>query len=168
VGDLLWLFVLDPISFFFFFYYYSFFTVQSLSPSQSIIFTDITKENLSSLTLTVKKKIYKLIDKNSLKYYTNKKNIRENNWIDLATTFNVCSPFIYAWILNFLCMWVHCCSLQRRQKRASDPVTDGCEPPCGCWELNSGSLEEQSVLLTAEPSLQPNTWLLNLIIWCIS
>jgi hypothetical protein len=31
---------------------------------------------------------------------------------------------------------------------------DGCEPPCGCWELNSGPLEEQSVLLTAEPSLQ--------------
>jgi hypothetical protein len=29
-----------------------------------------------------------------------------------------------------------------------------CEPPCGCWELNSGPLEEQSALLTAEPSLQ--------------
>jgi hypothetical protein len=36
-----------------------------------------------------------------------------------------------------------------------DPITDGCEPPCGCWELNSGPLEEQSVLLTAEPSFQP-------------
>jgi hypothetical protein len=35
------------------------------------------------------------------------------------------------------------------QKRASDPITDGCEPPCGCWELNSGPLEEQSVLLTS-------------------
>ena len=32
------------------------------------------------------------------------------------------------------------------QKRASDPITDGCEPPCGCWELNSGPLEEQLVL----------------------
>ena len=30
----------------------------------------------------------------------------------------------------------------------SDPIADGCEPPCGCWELNSGPLEEQSVLLT--------------------
>jgi hypothetical protein len=29
-----------------------------------------------------------------------------------------------------------------------------CEPPCGCWELNSGRLEEQPVLLTTEPSLQ--------------
>ena len=28
------------------------------------------------------------------------------------------------------------------------------EPPCGCWKLNSGPLEEQSVLLTTEPSLQ--------------
>jgi hypothetical protein len=41
------------------------------------------------------------------------------------------------------------------QKKASDPITDGCEPPCGCWELNSELREEQSVLLTTEPSLQP-------------
>jgi hypothetical protein len=34
-----------------------------------------------------------------------------------------------------------------------DPFMDGCEPPCGCWELNSGPLEEPSVLLTEEPSL---------------
>jgi hypothetical protein len=41
------------------------------------------------------------------------------------------------------------------QQRASDLITDGCEPPCGCWGLSSGPLEEQSVLLTSEPSLQP-------------
>ena len=41
------------------------------------------------------------------------------------------------------------------QKRASDPITDGCELPCGFWELNSGLLEKQSVLLTTEPSPQP-------------
>ncbi|EDL30227.1 mCG1049180 [Mus musculus] len=29
------------------------------------------------------------------------------------------------------------------------------EPPCGCWDLNSGPSEEQSVLLTPEPSLWP-------------
>jgi hypothetical protein len=40
--------------------------------------------------------------------------------------------------------------------RVSDlGITDSCELPCGCWELNSGPLEEQSVLLTTEPSLQP-------------
>ena len=28
------------------------------------------------------------------------------------------------------------------------------ESPCGCRELNSGSLQEQQVLLAAEPSVQ--------------
>jgi hypothetical protein len=46
---------------------------------------------------------------------------------------------------------------EKKKKRASDPITDGCEPPCGCWDLNSGPLEEQWVLLTAEPSLQPSS-----------
>jgi hypothetical protein len=30
---------------------------------------------------------------------------------------------------------------------------DGPEPPCECWELNSGPQEEQPVLITDEPSL---------------
>jgi len=65
---------------------------------------------------------------------------------------------LISFFLRFIyCMYVstlsHC--LQTDQKKASDPITDGCEPPCGCWELNSGPLEEQSVLLTTEPSLQP-------------
>ena len=33
-------------------------------------------------------------------------------------------------------------------------VRDSSEPPFRGWELNLGSLEEQLVLLTAEPSLQ--------------
>jgi hypothetical protein len=41
------------------------------------------------------------------------------------------------------------------QKRAPDLIIDGYEPPYGCWELNSGPLEEQSLLSTYEPSLQP-------------
>ena len=45
-------------------------------------------------------------------------------------------------------------ALSACQKKASDLIIDGCEPPCGCWELNSGPLEEQPVLLTTEPSLQ--------------
>ena len=36
-------------------------------------------------------------------------------------------------------------------------ATDSCELPCGCWELNPGPLEEQSVLLTTGPSHQPLT-----------
>jgi hypothetical protein len=35
--------------------------------------------------------------------------------------------------------------------RASDLVMDGCEPPCGCGICT----QDQSVLLAAEPSLQP-------------
>jgi hypothetical protein len=38
------------------------------------------------------------------------------------------------------------------QKRALDLITD---PPCGCWDLNSGPLEEQTVFLLTEPSHQP-------------
>lgn len=51
-------------------------------------------------------------------------------------------------------------------------VTDGCEAPCGNWELSPGPLQVQSVLPTAESCLQP--WCLSLrflissIILCIS
>jgi hypothetical protein len=47
------------------------------------------------------------------------------------------------------------CRWLLRPERASDPlelVTDACEPPCECWELNPGPLEDQLVLLTTEPS----------------
>jgi hypothetical protein len=46
--------------------------------------------------------------------------------------------------------------------RSRDLISGGCEPPCGCRDLNSGSSEEQSVLLTAEPSLRPLTILLTI------
>ena len=36
-----------------------------------------------------------------------------------------------------------------------DLSIDAHEPSCGCWDLNSGPSEDQSVLLTAEPSHQP-------------
>ena len=51
------------------------------------------------------------------------------------------------------------------QKRASDLITDDCEPPCGCWELNSEFLEEQPVLLTSEPSRQPHNLLKIVVNW---
>lgn len=34
-------------------------------------------------------------------------------------------------------------------------VTDGREPPCGFWELNCGSLQEQQLSLSSGPLLQP-------------
>jgi hypothetical protein len=52
--------------------------------------------------------------------------------------------------LKIICLWVHCYCLQTHQKSALDPITVVYESPCGCWELNSGPLEEQSVLLTTK------------------
>jgi hypothetical protein len=63
-----------------------------------------------------------------------------------------------------LLIWLRCSCLQTHQKRSSDPITDGCEPPCGCWELNSGPLADQTVHLAPEPSLQP----LLLIFMCVN
>lgn len=51
------------------------------------------------------------------------------------------------------------------QKRVLDSlgagVTDGYEPLGGCWQLDSGPLEKQPVLLPADPSLQPESSGLN-------
>ena len=40
------------------------------------------------------------------------------------------------------------------QKKALELIIYGCNPPCGCWELNSDPLGEQSVLLIVEQSRQ--------------
>jgi hypothetical protein len=52
--------------------------------------------------------------------------------------------------------YVYECSIYMREESVRS-ITDGYEPPCECWELNSGPLEGQAVLLTAEPSLQPRS-----------
>ena len=54
------------------------------------------------------------------------------------------SFFFFKFIYLFI-IWVHCCCLETHQKRATDSIIDSCEPPCGCWELISGHLEEQLV-----------------------
>lgn len=43
-------------------------------------------------------------------------------------------------------------------------ATDGCELPCGCWELYPGPLEEQSVLLTTPMGNEPSPHSLGLFI----
>ena len=53
--------------------------------------------------------------------------------------------------MGLLLMYI--CARRGRQIPGTG-VTDSCELPCGCWELNPGPLEEQPVLLTAEPSPQ--------------
>jgi hypothetical protein len=67
----------------------------------------------------------------------------------------VCLFICFKISLFILCVCAQCCCLQKHQKGPSDPITDGCEPPCNVWELNSGPLEERPVFLTTEPSLQP-------------
>jgi hypothetical protein len=57
------------------------------------------------------------------------------------------------------------CSVNARQKESDPIATDGSQPLCRCWELNLGPLEEQPVLLMAEPPLQllhSNSYLMDL------
>jgi hypothetical protein len=70
--------------------------------------------------------------------------------------------FLLLLLLVFVCLFVYLsiicvCTVVFRHSRREHQifVMDGCELPCGCRDLNSGPLEEQSVLLTAEPSHQP-------------
>ena len=48
----------------------------------------------------------------------------------------VCLVFVFL-RFAYLCMSAVFGCMPAGQKRASDPITDGCEPLCGCWELNS-------------------------------
>ena len=67
--------------------------------------------------------------------------------------------YLFYYVYNILCA-----CMPEVQKRATELITDGCEP-CGCWKLNSGPLEELAMLLTTAPSLQPylgNSLTLNL------
>jgi hypothetical protein len=64
-------------------------------------------------------------------------------------------------LLTLFYLYEYIVAVFRDTTRISDSITDCCEPPCGCWELNSEPLEEQSVLLTAKPSLKHSNTLLN-------
>jgi hypothetical protein len=75
----------------------------------------------------------------------------------LSCSFQICLISFFSFFFIYLYEYTVAVS-DTHQKRASDLITDGCEPPCGCWELNSGPLEQQSVLLTAKPSLQPDLY----------
>lgn len=59
--------------------------------------------------------------------------------------------------LHFMHVWY----LWKPEKGIVTEITDGCEAPYGCWDLNEGPLEDKSLLLIAEPPLQsslPNTY----------
>jgi hypothetical protein len=64
---------------------------------------------------------------------------------------------LMCWFIDL--MYVLCVSVTpgRPGKDAWSPrvAIFSCEAPCGCCESNPRPLQEQQVLLTAEPSLQP-------------
>ena len=62
--------------------------------------------------------------------------------------------FFNLFILCALVFCLHICLCEGVGSPGSR-VTGSCELPCGCWEWNLGLVEERPVLLTAEPSLQP-------------
>jgi hypothetical protein len=62
----------------------------------------------------------------------------------------------------FIVIYIYTIAVFRHARRGCH--MDGCELPCGCWDLNSGPLEEQSVLLPAEPSLQPQSVVLKFLV----
>jgi hypothetical protein len=71
----------------------------------------------------------------------------------------------------FVCLYI--CTLEEGIRSHGATVIDGCELPCGCWELNPGPLQEQAVLLTAEPSLLSLTppflgFLLYFLMWILN
>jgi hypothetical protein len=76
--------------------------------------------------------------------------------------------FLFGFFFKKIYLLLYISALQMHQKRASDLIMDGCEPPCGCWDLNSGPSEEQSVLLTNEPSLQPLVLVLKTGVLCVA
>jgi len=62
--------------------------------------------------------------------------------------------FVFLRFIYLFYVWEFTVAIFQTHQKAPDLITDGCEPPHGCWDLNSGPLEEQTVLLTAEPPLQ--------------
>jgi hypothetical protein len=67
--------------------------------------------------------------------------------------------------MYLLCIQILPAGIPAGQKREPDLTIDDCEPPCDCWKLDSGPLEEQSAFLTIEPSLQ--LWLCVFMCVCV-
>ena len=63
------------------------------------------------------------------------------------SVFLVCMFLYHA---HALCPW----SSEECVRYHETGILDGCEPPCGWWELHPGSLQEQWPSLTTEPCLQ--------------
>ena len=64
---------------------------------------------------------------------------------------------------GFGCMYVCvpcACLVSMEMIDPQNWILSSCEPSSGCWKLNPGPLQEQQVLQTTKPSLQPQVLLL--------
>jgi hypothetical protein len=77
----------------------------------------------------------------------------QSGFLTIEPSFQITHTFFF--FLRIIYLFYVCeytVAVFRHTRRGhTDPITDGCEPPCGCCELNSGLLEE--------PSLQPHTYI---------
>lgn len=71
--------------------------------------------------------------------------------------------YLFVVFFDFVILYVHLYTMyiqcpQGPEEGIGSPgagVTDCYKLPSGCWRLNTGPLEEQQVVFTAKPSLQP-------------
>lgn len=102
-----------------------------------------------------------LIEKQALEKYFLKFCISIRN-----VFFFMCFPHVYMYVC-----YIHATPVGAKEDISllGTGVPVGCEPPCRCWEVNPGPLEEHPVLLTSKPSLQPLALIIiflnNLILW---
>lgn len=69
--------------------------------------------------------------------------------------------FCFIYIAFLACILGSTCVLgaSRNQKSVRSPRDgDGCELPCGCWELNPGPLQEQQMLFNHQGHLSGFSW----------
>ena len=101
--------------------------------------------------------------------------VQQSTWISILFVFHSCFPlssgeffsfyfYFFQRFHSFCCIYstsVHhmhawrLCGTEEGIRSSGTTPRDGCEPPHGCWEPHSGPLQEQQVLLPAEPSLHP-------------
>ena len=73
---------------------------------------------------------------------------RQNYFCDLFYVSECLFPRMAVHHIHSRCPW------SSEEDGRSPETGNGCEPPCGCWELNPGPLQVQPMLLATEPSLQ--------------
>lgn len=76
------------------------------------------------------------------------------------------SLFFYVFIFFFI--YSTCNILSAGQKKASDILIDGCDPPCGCREFHSSPLEDHAMFLTAHTSICPSPAVFSLYLFVFS